>query len=65
MYNIILTDDHQVVREGMKFLLSTTDDIKVINDFDNGQDTLDFLESTKEEVNLALIDLVMPEMDGI
>ena len=65
MYNIILTDDHQVVREGMKFLLSTTDDIKVINDFDNGQDTLDFLESTKEEVHLALIDLVMPEMDGI
>src|SRR5690625_2397613 len=65
MYNIILTDDHQVVREGMKFLLSTTSDINVVNDFDNGQDTLKYLEGSNESINLALIDLVMPEMDGI
>lgn len=65
MYNIILTDDHQVVREGMKFLLSTTSDIHVVNDFDNGQDTLKYLENNNESINLALIDLVMPEMDGI
>lgn len=65
MYNIILTDDHQVVREGMKFLLYTTEDLKVINDFDSGEDTLDFLSTTEEKIDLALIDLVMPEMDGI
>ncbi|QQD85119.1 MULTISPECIES: response regulator transcription factor [Jeotgalicoccus] len=65
MYNIILTDDHQVVREGMKFLLSTTEDLKVINDFDSGEDTLNFLSTTEEKIDLALIDLVMPEMDGI
>lgn len=65
MYNIILTDDHQVVREGMKFLLSTTEDLKVINDFDSGEDTLNFLSTTEEKIDLALIDLVMPEIDGI
>lgn len=65
MYNIILTDDHQVVREGMKFLLSTTSDIHVVNDFDNGEETLKYLEKNNESINLALIDLVMPKMDGI
>lgn len=65
MYNIILTDDHQVVREGMKFLLSTTEDLKVIDDFDSGEATLEFLSETKEQIDLALIDLVMPEMNGI
>lgn len=65
MYNIILTDDHQVVREGMKFLLSTTSDINVVNDFDDGADTLEYLTKNNQDINLALIDLVMPTMDGI
>ena len=65
MYNIILTDDHQVVREGMKFLLSTTSDINVVKDFDNGAETLKYLENNHDNINLVLTDLVMPEMDGI
>ena len=65
MYNIILTDDHQVVREGMKFLLSTTSDINVVEDFDSGAETLKYLETHHDEIHLVLIDLVMPEMDGI
>lgn len=65
MYNIILTDDHQVVREGMKFLLSTTSDINVVKDFDDGADTLKYLAENNKDINLALIDLVMPTMDGI
>ena len=65
MYNIILTDDHQVVREGMKFLLSTTSDINVVEDFDSGRETLEYLEDNHDKINLVLIDLVMPEMDGI
>ena len=65
MYNIILTDDHQVVREGMKFLLSATSDINVVKDFDNGADTLKYLEDNHNNINLVLTDLVMPEMDGI
>jgi len=65
MYKIIMTDDHHIVREGMKFLLSTTDDIRVVNDFGTGAETLEFLISDHEEVDLVLLDLVMPEMDGI
>lgn len=60
-----MTDDHHIVREGMKFLLSTTDDIRVVDDFGTGAETLEFLSSDHEEVDLVLLDLVMPEMDGI
>lgn len=65
MYNILLTDDHHIVREGMKFLLSTTDDINVVEDFGSGKETLDYLSVHHESVDLVLLDLVMPEMDGI
>lgn len=65
MYNILLTDDHHIVREGMKFLLSTTDDIDVVADFGSGRETLDYLKENHESLDLVLLDLVMPEMDGI
>lgn len=65
MYKIIMTDDHHIVREGMKFLLSTTEDIRVVKDFGTGAETLDFLSENAEDINLVLLDLVMPEMDGI
>lgn len=65
MYNVIITDDHHIVREGMKFLLSTTDNINVVDDFGSGRETLDYLENHHKEVDLILLDLVMPQMDGI
>src|SRR5699024_4496467 len=60
-----ITDDHHIVREGMKFLLSTTDNINVVDDFGSGRETLDYLENHHKEVDLILLDLVMPQMDGI
>lgn len=65
MYNIILTDDHRIVREGMKFLLSTTGSINVVEDFGTGKDTLEYLEDHHTDIDLVLLDLVMAEMDGI
>ncbi|WP_040929030.1 response regulator [Nosocomiicoccus massiliensis] len=63
--NIVITDDHAVVREGMKFLLSTTEDLKVVKDVDSGAKLIQFLEDNHKKIDLVLLDLVMPEMDGM
>ncbi|MDN6182678.1 MAG: response regulator transcription factor [Staphylococcus equorum] len=64
MHRIILVDDHHIVRQGLEFLLSTVDDIDVIGGFSDGKSFLEYLE-TNELPDIVLLDLVMPEMNGI
>ena len=61
---IILVDDHAVVRQGVASLLAElADDFTVVGEASNG---LEAIELIKEHVpDLALLDLKMPEMDGI
>ncbi|MCD8786828.1 response regulator transcription factor [Staphylococcus gallinarum] len=64
MYRIILVDDHHIVRQGLEFLLSTVEDIEVIGGFSDGNSFFKYLEEN-ELPDLVLLDLVMPEMNGI
>ncbi|WP_414045893.1 response regulator transcription factor [Macrococcus equi] len=61
---IIIVDDHHIVRQGMKFLLSTEDGFDVVADFSDGSEVLDYLRNG-ELPELIIMDLVMPNMDGI
>ncbi|UBH08154.1 response regulator transcription factor [Macrococcus armenti] len=62
--DIILVDDHHIVRQGMKFLLSTEASFNVIADYNNGRELLDYLDHNKLP-DLIIMDLVMPELNGI
>ena len=62
--DIILVDDHHIVRQGMKFLLSTEESFNVIADFNNGRELLEHLDEM-QLTNLIIMDLVMPELNGI
>ncbi|WP_414739103.1 response regulator transcription factor [Macrococcoides canis] len=62
--NIILVDDHHIVRQGMKFLLSTEESFNVTADFNNGRELLEHLDKTHLP-DLIIMDLVMPELNGI
>ncbi|MDW5471230.1 response regulator transcription factor [Staphylococcus equorum] len=64
MHQIILVDDHHIVRQGLEFLLSTVNDIDVIGGFSDGKSFFEYLE-TNELPDIVLLDLVMPEMNGI
>ena len=60
---VLITDDHLVVRKGLSALLATKDDIEVIGEATNGKEAI---EQVKELVpDVILMDLVMPEMDGV
>ncbi|EGQ3565672.1 response regulator transcription factor [Staphylococcus pseudintermedius] len=65
MPKIALVDDHFIVRQGLEFLLSTQPQIEVVGSFGEGQALLDALATDQIEPELILIDLVMPEMNGI
>jgi len=60
---LLIADDHTIVRKGLKVLLATEADMEVIGEADNGAEAVAMAASLKPDV--ILMDLVMPQMDGI
>src|SRR4051794_40827692 len=60
---VILADDHLVVRAGLKALLGATKDIDVVGEATNGRDAVALVERLAPSV--AVLDLDMPQMDGL
>jgi NarL family two-component system response regulator LiaR len=63
MIRLLITDDHSIVRKGIKALLATEKDMQVVGEAENGAEAVEKAASLKPDV--VLMDLVMPEMDGI
>ena len=60
---IVLADDHKILREGLKSLLNTTEDLEVIGEAADGREAIRFVENCHPE--LLLLDISMPKMNGI
>lgn len=60
---IAIADDHQLFREGLRFILGGNKKFDVLFEAENGQDLLEKTEINKPDV--VLMDLKMPVMDGI
>ncbi|MDD4144283.1 MAG: response regulator transcription factor [Prolixibacteraceae bacterium] len=60
---VLIADDHQLFREGLVNLLSNVDDIEVIAQAKDGQETID--KARKLQPDVILIDIGMPVMNGI
>ncbi len=63
MINLLICDDQELVCEGLKVILSTSDKLEVKAMVHNGLEALDYLQ--KESVDVVLMDLKMPIMNGI
>ncbi len=63
MIKIMIVDDHIIVREGLKQLLSVQDDIKVIGESSSGLECLELLEKLSPDI--ILMDVRMPGISGI
>ena len=61
--SVLLTDDHQVVRQGIRMVLDLDPDLKVVGEASNGEEALRQARRLKPDV--VLMDLVMPVMDGV
>lgn len=60
---IMITDDHSMIREGLKNLLELDGEIEVIAEAENGEDCLKKLETITPDV--LLLDINMPKMNGL
>ena len=61
--NVVLADDHILVRDGIKFLIENEKNIVVIDEASNGKEALEIIETNKPDV--LIVDIRMPEMTGI
>jgi DNA-binding NarL/FixJ family response regulator len=60
---IIIADDHQLFRNGLKILLNSFPEFEVTGEASNGEEFLTLIKTCP--VDIALMDINMPEMDGI
>ncbi len=60
---VVIADDHPIVRDGLRKLLSLEQDIDVVGEAADGQELLDHMDSWRPDV--ILLDLRMPNTDGL
>ncbi len=60
---VFLADDHTIFRQGLRALLETEEDIEIVGEADNGEETVRQVLETKPSV--VIMDIMMPQLDGL
>jgi DNA-binding NarL/FixJ family response regulator len=60
---VLIVDDHEVVREGLRAFLELQDGIEVAGEAGDGEEAVAAVEAERPDV--VLMDLVMPQLDGV
>jgi len=63
--NIVIVDDHKIMRDGIKAILSTDKTFKVVHESENGENLIAYLEKEYKKVNVVLMDISLPSINGI
>ena len=63
LIRVVLIDDHQIVRAGLKAVLASAKDITIVGEGSTGKDALALAE--RLDPHVLVMDLSMPEMDGL
>lgn len=60
---VIITDDHAILRDGLKQILSETDDIQVVAEADNATEAI--MLARKKPADVMLLDISLPDRNGV
>ncbi|MGH8923041.1 MAG: response regulator transcription factor, partial [Acidimicrobiia bacterium] len=63
MIRVVIADDHQLVREGIRMLLDRAGDIEVVGEARSGEEAISLIEEVAPDV--LVVDISMPGMSGI
>ena len=63
MIDLLIVDDHEIVREGIKRLVENTPNLNIVGDLGSGEEAYQFLQ--KNTVDLIIMDVSMPGKGGI
>jgi DNA-binding NarL/FixJ family response regulator len=61
--SVFIADDHTVVRDGLRLLIETQSDMKVVSEASNGREAARQVLRTKPDV--VIMDIAMPELNGV
>ncbi len=60
---LVLADDHEIVRAGLRMLLNTQPDIEIVAEASSGAEAIELAQAYQPDV--ILMDVAMPDMDGM
>lgn len=63
MIKVLIADDQELIRQSLEIVLNLREEISIIGTANNGKEVLDFLK--KNQPDVILMDVRMPEMDGV
>jgi two-component system response regulator DegU len=63
MLNVVLAEDHQTVREGIKMLVNAQADMRVVGEAGDGASAIQTVREKRPDV--VVMDISMPEMNGL
>ena len=61
--SVLLAEDHQIVREGLRAMLNLEPDIKVVGEAENGRQAVDLVAKLNPDV--VVMDIAMPLLNGM
>ncbi|HEY1182029.1 MAG TPA: response regulator transcription factor [Rhodocyclaceae bacterium] len=62
---VLVCDDHLIVRQGIKQILADADDIEVVCEAANGPDAIRLVREPQAKIDVVLLDIAMPQRDGL
>ena len=59
--NILLVDDHKLIRDGIKSIINTVHNISVVAECGNGGEAIDYLDKNADAIDVVLMDIAARE----